>query len=49
LKNKNEAIRFAEQALNDNKKHILALEADIKDLNRANDKLKSEIQVAQKN
>jgi len=29
--------------LNENKKHILALEADIKDLNRANDKLKAEI------
>jgi len=28
------------------KKHILALEADIKDLNRANDKLKAEIQQA---
>jgi len=35
--------------LNENKKHILALEADIKDLNRANDKLKAEIQTAQKN
>jgi len=40
---------LAEQQLNENKKHIAGLEGDIKDLHRANDKLKAEIQNAQKN
>jgi len=49
IKNKNEAVRFAETTLNDNKKHILALESDISDLKRTNEKTKNEIQQAQKN
>jgi len=32
--------------LNENKKHIAGLDGDIKDLHRANDKLKAEINVA---
>jgi len=32
--------------LNENKKHLAGLEGDIKDLHRANDKLKGEIQNA---
>jgi chromosome segregation ATPase len=49
IKNKNDSIRFADQSLNDNKKHLMALESDANDLRRMNDKAKQEIQNAQRN
>ena len=49
IKNKNDNIRYAEQQLADQKKHILGLEADIQDLKRAQDKLRYDTQTVQKN
>ena len=49
IKNKNDNIRYAEQQLADQKKHILGLEADIQDLKRAQDKIRYDSQNVQKN
>lgn len=49
IKNKNDNIRYAEQQLTDQKKHIMGLEADIQDLKRLQEKLRYDTQTVQKN
>ena len=49
IKNKNDNIRYAEQQLTDQKKHILALEADLQDLKRTQEKIRYDTQTVQKN
>mmetsp|Transcript_39528 Transcript_39528/g.45983 ORF Transcript_39528/g.45983 Transcript_39528/m.45983 type:complete len:389 (+) Transcript_39528:51-1217(+) len=49
IKNKNDNLRYAEQQLTDQKKHILGLEADLQDLKRAQEKLRYDAQTVQKN
>ena len=49
IKNKNDNIRYAEQQLTDQKKHIVSLEADIQDLKRAQEKIRFDSNTVQKN
>jgi len=44
IRNRNEAIRYSENVLADNRKQIIALEADLNDLKRILDKTKNDIQ-----
>ena len=48
IRQKNEAIKYAESVLADNKRHIISLEADLNDLKRINDKIRNDIIVTQK-
>ena len=48
IRNKTEAIRQADNVLADNRKQIIALEADMNDLRRIHEKTKSDIANAQK-
>ncbi len=49
IRNKNDAIRYAENVLGENRKQIIALEADLNDLKRINEKTKNDIANTQKN
>ena len=49
IKGKNDNIRYAEQQLSDQKKHIISLEADIQDLKRQQEKIRLDTQTTQKN
>lgn len=49
IRNKNDAIRYAENVLGENRKQIIALEADLNDLKRINEKTKNDIASTQKN
>lgn len=49
IRNRTDSIRYADNVLADNRKQIIALEADLNDLRRIHEKTKNDIASAQKN
>ena len=49
IRNKVDSTKYNEQLYSENRKQIIALEADLNDLRRVNEKIKNEIAVNQKN
>lgn len=49
IRNKVDSTKYNEQLYSENRKQIIALEADLNDLRRINEKIKNEIATNQKN